>query len=71
MRKLTFGITTFLESGVDKDSGMISHDQRINHAIEEIVLADQVGLNFYGIGEHHRIDYAASNPEIILAAASK
>lgn len=71
MRKLTFGITTFLESGVDKDSGMISHDQRINHAIEEIVLADQVGLNYYGIGEHHRIDYAASNPEIILAAASK
>ncbi|MFA5693197.1 MAG: LLM class flavin-dependent oxidoreductase, partial [Acholeplasmataceae bacterium] len=71
MKPYTFGMTTFLESGIDKKSGMTSHDIRINQAIEEIVLADQVGLDYYGIGEHHRYDYAASSPEIILSAASK
>ncbi len=71
MNKITFGITTFLESGVDADSGQISHFERINHAIEEIVKADEVGIDFYGIGEHHRSDYAATNPEMILASAAK
>lgn len=71
MKKITFGLTTFLESGVNEESGMTSHEERINRAIEEIILADQVGLDFYGIGEHHRYEYAASTPEIILAAASK
>ncbi len=71
MKKFTFGLTTFLESGVDEASGMISHEERLNQAIDEIVLADQVGLDFYGIGEHHRYEYAASAPEIILAAAAK
>src|SRR3954451_11701189 len=38
--------------------------------IEEIKLMDEVGLDFFGIGEHHRPDYAVSTPEIILAAAA-
>lgn len=44
--------------------------QRLQEIIEEIKLMDQLGLDFYGIGEHHRPDYAVSAPEIVLAAAS-
>ncbi|WP_316832177.1 LLM class flavin-dependent oxidoreductase [Pedobacter aquatilis] len=44
--------------------------QRLQEIIEEIKLMDEVGLDFYGIGEHHRPDYAVSSPEIILAAAA-
>jgi probable LLM family oxidoreductase len=44
--------------------------QRLQEIIEEIKLMDEVGLDFFGIGEHHRPDYAVSSPEIILAAAS-
>src|SRR5687768_11629696 len=44
--------------------------QRLQELIEEIKLMDQLGLDFFGIGEHHRPDYAVSVPEIILAAAS-
>ncbi|WP_240453025.1 LLM class flavin-dependent oxidoreductase [Acholeplasma equirhinis] len=68
---MTFGLTTFLEIGVDPKTGMTTHAERINQSIEEIVLADKVGLNYYGIGEHHRMDYAASSPQTILAAAAK
>lgn len=44
--------------------------QRLQELIEEIKLMDEVGLDFYGIGEHHRPDYVVSTPEIILAAAA-
>jgi probable LLM family oxidoreductase len=44
--------------------------QRLQEIIEEVKLMDELGLDFYGIGEHHRPDYAVSTPEIILAAAA-
>src|SRR5919107_1283589 len=44
--------------------------QRLQELIEEIKLMDETGLDFFGIGEHHRPDYAVSTPEIILAAAA-
>lgn len=44
--------------------------QRLQELIEEIELMDQVGLEFFGIGEHHRPEYAVSTPEMILAAAA-
>lgn len=59
------GITTFFEATTD-----ISHAKRIQQGIEEIVLADEVGLDVYGVGEHHRKDYASSAPAVILAAAA-
>ena len=62
----TFGETTALES----TGQPISHDQRIRHLVEEIELADQVGLDIYAIGEHHREDFAVSAPEIVLAAGA-
>ena len=62
----TFGETTLLES----TGKPISHDQRIRELVEEIELADQVGLDIYAIGEHHREDFAVSAPEIVLAAGA-
>lgn len=44
--------------------------QRLQELIEEIKLMDEVGLDFFGIGEHHRPDYAVSTPEIVLAGAA-
>lgn len=48
----------------------MSHAERLQNAVEEIVLADQVGLDVYGVGEHHRADYASSSPAVVLAAAA-
>jgi probable LLM family oxidoreductase len=65
------GISSFVETTPDPQTGeVISHAQRIREVVEEIVLADQVGLDVYGVGEHHRKDYAASAPAVILAAAA-
>jgi len=68
---MEIGISTFLETTPNPATGeVISHAERLRNAVEEIVLADQVGLDVYGIGEHHRADYAASAPAVILAAAA-
>jgi len=62
---MQIGIYTFGESGPT-----VSPSQRLRNMVEEIVLADQVGLDFFGLGEHHRPDYAVSNPAVALAAAA-
>ncbi|MEO3945887.1 LLM class flavin-dependent oxidoreductase [Gorillibacterium sp. CAU 1737] len=68
---MEIGISTFVETSPDVKTGeVMSHAQRIREVVEEIVLADQVGLDVYGVGEHHREDYAASSPAVILAAAA-
>jgi probable LLM family oxidoreductase len=68
---LEIGISTFVETTPDVQTGeVISHAQRIREVVEEIVLADQVGLDVFGVGEHHRNDYAASSPAVVLAAAA-
>ncbi|MHA6481846.1 LLM class flavin-dependent oxidoreductase [Paenibacillus sp. strain BS8-2] len=65
-KKMEIGISTFLESGENPSHAA----QRLRDAVEEMVLADQVGLDVYGIGEHHRPEYAASSPAVVLAAAA-
>lgn len=68
---MEIGISTFLEATPDPVTGaVISHAERLRQAVEEIVLADQVGLDVYGIGEHHRADYAGTSPAVVLAAAA-
>ena len=62
----TFGETTELE-GIGQT---YSHAERIRQLVAEIELADKVGLDVYGIGEHHREDFAVSAPEIVLAAGA-
>lgn len=68
---MQLGIYTFAESGVDSITGQkISPSQRLRNLVEEIVLADQVGLDVFGLGEHHRPDYAVSSIAVALAAAA-
>lgn len=68
---MEIGVSSFVETWPDVDTGeVMSHAQRLREVVEEIVLADQVGLDVYGVGEHHRKDYAASSPAVVLAAAA-
>lgn len=70
-KKIELGITTFGETTPLPATGKaISHTERIQNLVEEMELADQVGLDIYAIGEHHRADFAVSSPEIILAAGA-
>ncbi|GMA23873.1 hypothetical protein GCM10025864_16320 [Luteimicrobium album] len=59
----TFGDVTALPDGTPRPAGQVIRD-----VVEEAVLADRVGLDFFGIGEHHRADFAVSAPEVVLAA---
>lgn len=68
---MEIGVSTFVETTPDVQTGeVISHAQRLREVVEEIVLADKVGLDVFGVGEHHRKDFAASSPAIVLAAAA-
>ena len=63
-------IGAFTFADVSPDPGGIDAARRLPELVEEIELADQVGLDVFGIGEHHRPDFAAPAPPILLAAAS-
>ncbi|MBL7762029.1 MAG: LLM class flavin-dependent oxidoreductase [Chitinophagaceae bacterium] len=67
---MELGVGMFGDNHYDKNGKPQDAGQRLRELIEEIKLMDEVGLDFYGIGEHHRPDYAVSAPEIILAAAA-
>lgn len=68
---IELGISTFGETTPLEGSGQVfSHDERIRQLVAEMKLADQVGLDIYAIGEHHREDFAVSAPEIVLAAGA-
>lgn len=68
---MEIGISTFVETTPDARTGtVLSHAERLREVVEEMELADQVGLDVYGIGEHHRKDYAASSPAVLLAAGA-
>ena len=67
---MEFGIGMFGDVGQDATGKRGSAQKRLGEIIEEIKLMDELGIDFFGIGEHHRPDYAVSVPEIVLAAAS-
>src|SRR3546814_726194 len=68
---MELGLYTFADMQPEKGSGgAVNAHQRIKDLLEEIELADQVGLDVFGVGEHHRPDYAVSSPAIILGAAA-
>lgn len=68
---MELGLITFADMLPETLSGgAINAHQRIKDLLEEIQLADQLGLDVFGVGEHHRPDYAVSSPAIILAAAA-
>jgi probable LLM family oxidoreductase len=68
---MELGLYTFAE--LDPRSGASSSPaaERLRHLMEEIELADQVGLDVFGVGEHHRPDFVVSAPAVVLAAASQ
>ena len=63
-----FGLDTFGDVTAGEGGALLSHAQVIRNVVEEAVLADKVGVDFIGLGEHHRDDFAISSPEIVLAA---
>lgn len=68
---MELGIYTFAETTPLPHTGeMITPQQRLRNLMEEIELADQVGLDVFGVGEHHRPDYAVSAPAVVLGAAA-
>jgi len=68
---MELGIYTFAETTRDPLTGeTIGARERIRQVMEEVELADQLGLDVFGIGEHHRPDFAVSAPAVVLAAAA-
>ncbi len=67
---MELGIYTFGETDPRATHDPSVAAQRTRDLIEEIVLADQVGLDVFGVGEHHRPDYVVSSPAVVLAAAA-
>jgi probable LLM family oxidoreductase len=69
---MELGVYTFAELTPDPGTGRtVSAAQRLRDLVEEIELADQVGLDVFGVGEHHRPDFAVSAPAVVLAAAAE
>src|SRR5882757_7206715 len=69
---MQIGVYTFVENTPDPATGQtLPATQRLRDLMEEVELADQVGLDVFGIGEHHRPDFLASAPSIMLAAAAE
>jgi probable LLM family oxidoreductase len=70
-RPFELGLYTFAELTPDPSTGhKISPESRLRNLLEEVELADQVGLDVYGIGEHHRSEFVVSSPAVVLAAAA-
>src|SRR3954470_3365787 len=68
---MEIGLTTFAELTPDpRTREVVSAQQRLKDLIEEMELADQVGLEVFGVGEHHRPDFAVSAPAVVLAGAA-
>lgn len=66
-KPLELGIDTFGDVTVGPDGKLLSQAQVIRNLLDEAILADQTGIDFIGVGEHHRDDFAISAPEVMLA----
>jgi probable LLM family oxidoreductase len=68
---MELGLYTFVPTTADPETGeRISAAHALRDLLEQIELADQVGLDVFGVGEHHRADFAVSAPAVVLAAAA-
>lgn len=65
---IDFGLDTFGDVTVDPAGRLLPQAEVLRHVVDEAVLADEVGIDAFGVGEHHRADFAVSAPEVILAA---
>jgi probable LLM family oxidoreductase len=66
--QVEFGLDTFGDVTSTPGGTPVPHPQVLRDVVEEAVLADSLGLDFFGVGEHHRADFAVSAPEVVLAA---
>lgn len=64
---IQFGIDTFGDLPTDDNGKLFSHAAAIRQVVDEAVLADKLGINIIGVGEHHRPDFSISSPETVLA----
>src|SRR3978361_1825738 len=67
---MELGVYTFGEDTADDEAGGLRRAQRLRDLVEEIELADRVGLDVFGVGEHHRPDFVVSAPAVTLAAVA-
>src|SRR6478752_2052298 len=68
---MELGIYTFAETTPDPRTGRtVTPAERLADLLEEIELADELGLDVFGVGEHHRPEFAVSSPAVVLAAAA-
>ena len=67
-QQIELGLDTFGDITAGPDGQPHTHAQVIRDVIEQGVLADQVGVDAFGVGEHHRADFAVSSPDMVLAA---
>ena len=65
---IELGLDTFGDVTFDNEGRLISQAQALRNVVAEAVLADQIGLDSFGVGEHHRPDFSVSAPEVVLAA---
>jgi alkanesulfonate monooxygenase SsuD/methylene tetrahydromethanopterin reductase-like flavin-dependent oxidoreductase (luciferase family) len=65
---LELGLDTFGDITAGPDGQPLSHAHVIRDVVEEAILADDVGVDAFGLGEHHRADFAISEPDVVLAA---
>lgn len=70
MNEIQLGLDTFGDVTKDAAGARLSDAQTTRNVVDQAVLADEVGLAFFGVGEHHRPEFAISSPEIVLAAAA-
>ena len=70
MNELALGLDTFGDITLRADGSRSSDAQTIRDIVDEAVRADEVELSFFGVGEHHRHEFAVSSPELVLAAAA-
>lgn len=66
--EIEFGLDTFGDVTVDLEGNLVPQAQVLRNVVAEAVQAEQVGLSFFGVGEHHRDDFAVSSPEVLLGA---
>ncbi len=67
-QSIAFGLGTFGDATVDADGRRLPDAEVIRNVVAEAELADRLGLEFFGVGEHHRDDFVVSSPEVVLAA---
>ena len=64
----TFGLDTFGDVALGADDAPLTQAEAIRQVVAEAELADAIGLDFFGVGEHHRADFSVSSPDVVLAA---